>query len=98
MSDIKKLGSERDSYYSTENPRLSALRDDTRLERVVWRKLDLFILPVVAMFYLLSFLVSVPSLIGFFLTIAMSPLGPYQLWKCKSRGFTKGLEIDEQPV
>lgn len=59
MSDIKKLGSEKDSYYSTENPRLSALsRDDKRLEKVVWRKLDLFILPVVAMFYLLSFLVS----------------------------------------
>ena len=63
MSDIKKLGSERDSYYSAENARLSALpRDDERLERVVWRKLDCFILPVVAMFYLLSFLVSEPSL------------------------------------
>lgn len=28
------------------------------LERTVWRKLDIWILPVVTMFYLLSFLVS----------------------------------------
>jgi hypothetical protein len=30
---------------------------DPALEKVVWRKLDLWILPTVAMFYLLSFLV-----------------------------------------
>ena len=66
MSDIKKSDSERDSYYSAENQRLSALpRDDQRLEKVVWRKLDLYILPVVAMFYLLSFLVSKRFLSGY---------------------------------
>ena len=31
---------------------------DPTLEKTVWRKLDKWILPVVAMFYLLSFLVS----------------------------------------
>lgn len=31
---------------------------DYTLEKVVWRKLDLWILPVVTMFYFLSFLVS----------------------------------------
>jgi len=30
---------------------------DEALEKTVWRKLDVWILPVVAMFYLLSFLV-----------------------------------------
>jgi hypothetical protein len=31
---------------------------DPTLERVVWRKMDMWLLPVVAMFYFLSFLVS----------------------------------------
>ena len=31
--------------------------NDPYLEKRVWRKLDIFILPVVAMFYFLSFLV-----------------------------------------
>lgn len=31
---------------------------DPALEKIVWRKMDKWILPVVAMFYLLSFLVS----------------------------------------
>jgi hypothetical protein len=30
---------------------------DSNLDKVVWKKLDLYVLPVVAMFYLLSFLV-----------------------------------------
>lgn len=35
----------------------SSARVNPALEKVVWRKLDLWILPTVAMFYLLSFLV-----------------------------------------
>lgn len=35
---------------------------DPALEKVVWRKMDKWILPVVAMFYLLSFLVSTTTL------------------------------------
>jgi hypothetical protein len=31
---------------------------DTDMETKIWRKLDLYILPVVSMFYFLSFLVS----------------------------------------
>jgi hypothetical protein len=34
---------------------------DDALEKRVWRKLDLFVLPVVSMFYLLSFIVSRPT-------------------------------------
>lgn len=30
---------------------------DPAMEKVVWRKLDLYVLPMVALFYLLSFLV-----------------------------------------
>ena len=30
---------------------------DSNVDKVVWKKLDLYVLPVVAMFYLLSFLV-----------------------------------------
>ena len=33
------------------------------LEKRIWRKLDFYILPVVAMFYLLSFLVCIISLV-----------------------------------
>lgn len=35
----------------------SAPQVDPSMEKVVWRKLDLWLLPTVAMFYLLSFLV-----------------------------------------
>jgi hypothetical protein len=56
--DLKKLESEKDSLSSAEAQRPITTHEDARLERVVWRKLDLFILPVVAMFYFLSFLVS----------------------------------------
>jgi hypothetical protein len=43
----------------TEDSR-ETLRDpaDLVMERTIWRKLDLYILPVVSMFYFLSFLVS----------------------------------------
>lgn len=78
MSDLKKLVSEKESYSSAENQKLAGFsHDDTkRLERVVWRKLDMFILPVVAMFYLLSFLVSLSLrahvMGGFMLLLYMS--------------------------
>ncbi len=103
MSDLKKLVSEKASYSSAENQKLGGFsHDDTkRLERVVWRKLDLFILPVVAMFYLLSFLVS-----HFFgrscrgrLCVDICPrIGQNQLWECEGRRFTKRFENDEQTV
>lgn len=50
---------------------------DHTLEKTVWRKLDLWILPVVAMFYFLSFLVSThfylcANLMNGFLRITMT--------------------------
>jgi len=35
----------------------AVVKEDPVMDRRVWRKLDLYILPVVAMFYFLSFLV-----------------------------------------
>lgn len=32
--------------------------EDPAMEKRVWRKIDMYVLPIVAMFYLLSFLVS----------------------------------------
>ena len=46
-----------DSQSSRESPSPAPVVDPA-LDKRVWRKLDLFILPVVTMFYLLSFLVS----------------------------------------
>jgi hypothetical protein len=43
---------------SSVNSRTGIAVQDPALEKTVWRKLDKWILPVVAMFYLLSFLVS----------------------------------------
>ncbi|KAF8629371.1 hypothetical protein AX17_005667 [Amanita inopinata Kibby_2008] len=50
-TSIQKLDAEKSSLGTAESP-----VHDEALDRVVWRKLDLFVLPVVAMFYLLSFL------------------------------------------
>lgn len=36
----------------------SIKQSDDQLERTVWKKLDLWVLPVVTIYYLLSFLVS----------------------------------------
>jgi hypothetical protein len=49
----KHAGSEADSLEA------EAMTVNPALERVVWRKMDLWILPIVAMFYLLSFLVRI---------------------------------------
>lgn len=46
-----------DSQSSRESPSPAPMVDPA-LDKRVWRKLDLFILPVVTIFYLLSFLVS----------------------------------------
>ncbi|KAF8659466.1 hypothetical protein AX16_001833 [Volvariella volvacea WC 439] len=48
--------SESTSVNQADNERASGTVYDERLERRVWKKLDICVLPVVAMFYLLSFL------------------------------------------
>ncbi|KIL64781.1 hypothetical protein M378DRAFT_126308 [Amanita muscaria Koide BX008] len=56
----KRLDSGRGSFGSSvspsDPPQHPSQVYDPKLDRVVWRKMDMFILPVVAMFYLLSFL------------------------------------------
>jgi hypothetical protein len=51
ITQEKHAGSEADSLEG------EAMSVNPLLEGVVWRKMDLWILPVVAMFYFLSFLV-----------------------------------------
>jgi len=53
----------------------------------VWRKFDLYILPVVSMFYFLSFLVSICVDFGFFL-IAFE-LGSVQYRECSHSRLAK---------
>lgn len=44
--------------------------EDRVMERRVWRKIDMYVVPVVAMFYLLSFLVRFLSLVKFCSTVS----------------------------
>ncbi len=55
MSDLAH-GKEDVHSLTTTHASSSSVYDPV-LEKRVWRKLDLYVLPVVAMFYLLSFLV-----------------------------------------
>lgn len=43
--------------------------EDRVMEKRVWRKIDMYVVPVVAMFYLLSFLVRFLSLVKFCYTV-----------------------------
>jgi hypothetical protein len=66
---------------------------DHALEKRVWRKLDFYMLPVVAMFYLLSFLVSDISIFlrqSGRLNIEYSCTGSYEFRKCSRCGFAGG--------
>jgi hypothetical protein len=62
MSDIKSsnvpVDAETDSREST-----TGVHQDTALERAAVRRMDYTLLPVMAMFYLLSFLASFPKLV-----------------------------------
>ncbi|KAK2467198.1 hypothetical protein APHAL10511_000747 [Amanita phalloides] len=54
-SGLKAATSEKDSVTSAERQHLTKIYDDAKFEHV-WRKMDMFILPVVSMFYFLSYL------------------------------------------
>jgi len=51
---LEHIPSARDSLSSAED----ALIDEKDMEKRVWRKLDFYVVPIVTMYYLLSFLVS----------------------------------------
>jgi hypothetical protein len=59
-SDPEKRDKHSESEKSLDGLAGPPLVDDV-LEKRVWRKLDLYVLPVVSMFYLLSFIVSGPT-------------------------------------
>lgn len=44
--------------HATSTDVSSSTEENAILDKIVWRKLDIWILPVLSMFYLLSFLVS----------------------------------------
>lgn len=81
--DVNSLSATHASSSSIYNP---------ALEKRVWRKLDLYVLPVVAMFYLLSFLVR--HIVCVRLLVSMDFAGPVEHWKCSSRRSPKGPQND----
>lgn len=61
MSDIKSTSIGKDSEEKLEKSTIaigSEILEDDVLDKTVWRKLDRRILPLIAVFYLLSFLVT----------------------------------------
>ena len=60
--------------------------DDSVKENRIWRKLDLYILPLASMFYFLSFLV-ITSLIFNPFTDSLTLIGSSQYFKCSCRRF-----------
>lgn len=59
-SDPEKVPNSEARSGASDRSETPLLVDDA-LERRVWRKLDWYVLPVVSMFYFLSFLVSNPK-------------------------------------
>jgi len=57
-SDIEKHSDHDSKSVSSSEPEVAV---DPEMEKKVWRKLDMYVLPIVAMFYLLSFLVGILS-------------------------------------
>lgn len=65
---VQSTDSARDTKDATESSSIGSYRspgghyvtvgEDPAMEKKVWRKIDTYVLPIVAMFYLLSFLVS----------------------------------------
>jgi len=53
---LEQIPSAHGSLSSAEH----ALIDEKEIEKRVWRKLDFYVVPIVTMYYLLSFLVCVP--------------------------------------
>jgi len=69
--------------------------EDPPLEKV-WRKVDLYILPVVAMFYLLSFLVS--HLLQHVRRATHVAIGPYEFGECPRCRATERFKDDQQTI
>ena len=67
------------------------------LEKRVWTKLDIWILPVVTMFYFLSWLVRI-VLYAVFESNVYDSLGPYQPGQCQGGWPTEGAPYDQQGV
>lgn len=90
MSEVlaAKDASDESDRRSLRSPLHSLPDRDTTLEKIVWRKIDLWILPIATMFYLLSFLVSYRSPYLHPLPSPSSEVCSFMHWTSVALGFT----------